>query len=72
MGRADKDPRPAGINPLRELAERPTKAKVDSVLDRLDTRGIGRRQFVRLAAASAAARGGGGALGACGNSGSRA
>ena len=43
---------------------------MDSVLDRLDTRGIGRRQFVRLAAASAAALGAGGALAACGKSGS--
>ncbi|HEY7143668.1 MAG TPA: sugar ABC transporter substrate-binding protein [Streptosporangiaceae bacterium] len=68
MGRADRDPRTAPLNPLRELAERPTKAKVDSVLDRLDTRGVGRRQFVRLAAASVAAIGAGGALAACGKS----
>jgi ABC-type sugar transport system substrate-binding protein len=67
MGRADKDPR-SRIHPLRELAERPTKAKVDSVLDRLDTRGVGRRQFVRLVAGGAAVLGAGGALAACGKS----
>jgi ribose transport system substrate-binding protein len=72
MGRAENDPRTARINPLRELAERPTKAKVDSVLDRLDTRGIGRRQFVRLVGGGAAALSVGGALAACGKSASSA
>ena len=72
MGRAGKDPRVPRMNPLRELAERPTKAKVDSVLDRLDTRGVGRRQFVRLAAGSVAAMAAGGALAACSSSSSGA
>src|SRR6185312_15993163 len=67
MGRAEKDPRIPRMNPLRELAERPTKAKVDSILDRLDTRGVGRRQFVRLAAGSVAAMAAGG-LAACSSS----
>ena len=38
---------------------------MDSVLDRLDTHGVGRRQFVRLVAGSVAAMAAGGVLAAC-------
>jgi ABC-type sugar transport system substrate-binding protein len=71
MGRADKTPRMPGVTQLEDLAYNPTKAKVDDVLERLDTHGVGRRQFVRLLAGSTAALSAGGVLAACGKSGAK-
>ena len=44
-----------GRDPLQALVAEPRRERIDSLLERLDTHGVGRRQFIKLVGASAAA-----------------
>jgi ribose transport system substrate-binding protein len=56
-------------NPLVRLVEDPTKEKVDYVLNRLDTKGVSRAEFLKLLGISTAAVAAAPVLAACGSSG---